>query len=172
MKHVFIILDCSASIVADGSELVGAINDLLHELINELEDGGAGDIRVIGYGDNASILWQSSSKKSFSDIPEDRFDGRSSLGKAYELIKKTLTAEAIPLKDCAIALISDGEASDDYKTQLQALDPKNEAYRVAIAFGIKHFTTEKHASQNDLFFLRGVTDRDDFIEKTVDYLSL
>lgn len=171
MKHFFIITDCSGSIVSDGSEYIGTINDLLRDLIEDLEVAGATDIRVICYANGAKYYWQSLDKKGFVDITENRFGGRSNLGKAYSLIKETIDAESIAIIDCALLLISDGEATDNFKKELQLLDAQNTAFRVAISIGRKHITTDKHASTESCLFNNGIAERDDFIEKSVEFIN-
>ena len=70
------------------------------------------------------------------------------MGKAYELIRSMVTKGKIKSEDCAIALISDGEATDDYKKALAALDAQNRFYRVAISIGNESWTTLSIKSGN------------------------
>lgn len=171
MKRVYLIVDCSGSIISDDTAQIGTINDLIRDVIEELETEGANDIRIVCYANGAKMYWQSSEKTGFLDITENKFGGRSNLGKAYELIRQDIENDSVELQDCAFILLSDGEATDNYKKELLRLDPKKKAYRVALSLGSQHITTEKHAFNDELSFSNGIIDRDDFIEKTVEFIS-
>lgn len=171
MIKYFIVVDCSGSAVSDDTSMVGMINDVTRDLISEIDSYNGVDVRVICYANDAKVYWKSSNGHGFLDLPETAFGERSNLGKAYELIEKLVKTEKVALKDCAIALISDGESTDDYKKALSSLDEKDESFRVAISFGNYHYTTERHGVKDDRVFTKGVEDRDDFIEKAVEILS-
>ena len=172
MRHVFVIVDCSGSISDDGTETIGAINDLVRDLIEEFKSSGVDDIRVVCYANGAKLYWESKKEKyGFLDIDTVKFGGRSNLGKAYGLINEIVSKETLSMKDCSIILVSDGEATDDYKTALSELDGKKQAYRVAISLGKVHTTTERHASDDTCAFINGVDDRDRFIEKSIEKID-
>ncbi len=164
MKHFFIIVDTSGS-VASYDSMVAAINDLVRDMISELQSKNAEDIRVVTYANDAKIYWDSKKTNGFLDMYDDMFSGRSNLGKAYDCIEGIVKSESISMSDCALVLISDGEATDNYKKSLQRLDPKKEAYRVALSIGNIHFTTEKHVLDDELSFNGGILDRDTFIDR-------
>ncbi len=166
MKHVFILVDCSGSIIADETEKVGQINDFLHDLIVELEQGCAKKIYMIGYAKKAQLLWKSG--QAFTDITESIFSGLSNLGQAYAYVKKMITAEKISPADCVVALISDGGATDNYRKELATLDGDNLMARVALTIGTINATTERHASDESCAFKDGINDRDDFIDKIIE----
>ena len=169
MKHVFLIIDCSGSIISDDTIKVGQINDLSIDLIRACQSAHDQiDIRVICYANGAKQYWQSSSDSSFYEISKSLFGGRSNLSKAYILIQDTIVKESIKKSDCVLVLISDGEATDNYKKALNELDPKNETMRIALSIGNSTSATEKHSSEAALFFKNGVKDRDVFIAKIVD----
>lgn len=168
MKHVFFIIDCSGSILSDGQAKIGQINDLAREAVESALSYDADDVRVICYGNGAKIYW-TNDKGGFCDIPENKFGGRSNLGSAYALIRTLITKEKLKLKDCVLALISDGEATDDFKKELELLDPKNESYRVAISLGNEYWASERHALNSDML-VKNIRDRDDFIEKIGEFL--
>ncbi len=169
MKHVFLIIDCSGSIVADDTIKVGQVNDLSIDLIRACQSALAQiDIRVICYANGAKLYWQSSSNSSFYEIPESRFGGRSNLSKAYNLIQDSIKKESMKNSDCVLVLVSDGEATDNYKKALNELDPRNEITRIALSIGNSTSATEKHSSGETFFFKNGVKDRDAFIAKIVD----
>ena len=166
MKHVFVLVDCSGSIVADETEKIGQLNDLLHDLTTDLEQGSPKKVYVICYAKTAQIYWQSG--QGFMDLDEGAFSGLSNLGQAYTFVKKIVDAEKISPKSCVVALISDGSATDNYREKLSILDGKNQMARVALTIGTINATTEYHAPLEGCAFRDGINDRDDFIEKIID----
>ena len=166
MKHIFILVDCSGSIVADETEKIGQINDLLHDLTTDLEQGSPKKVYVICYAQTANVYWQSG--QGFMDLNESAFSGLSNLGQAYELVQKIIAKEKVSPKSCIVALISDGGATDNYRKKLAALDSKNQMARVALTIGTLNATTERHAPQEGCAFKDGINDRDGFIEKIID----
>lgn len=169
MKQLFLILDCSGSIVSDDSVKVGQINDLLSDLIRACkEKNNIVDIKVICYADEAKWYWNSASNSGFYEISESEFGGRSNLGTAYKLIHSTIEIEVLERLDCILVLISDGEATDNYKKALAELDPDGKMTRVALSIGTTTMTTEIHALDESMHFIHGVRDREAFISKVVD----
>lgn len=168
MKNVFFIIDCSGSIVSDDIVRIGQVNDLLRDSIDKCTAKGAKSINVVCYSDNAKIFWKSSDKNIFCDIPDEEFKGRSNLGKAYVFLKKHIDASKLSLSDCVLALISDGEATDNYRRDLQILDPDNKAARIAFTIGATYLTTERHASDDSLLFKGGLKDRESFVDRLGD----
>ena len=148
--------------------MLQSINALLHDAIEEFSYN-CEDFYVVVYGNNAKIYWQKSSKTTFADIPADKCGGRSSLGKAYEVISDEISKRELALSDCALVLISDGGATDNFKRRLADLDPKREAYRVGFSFGANTYATEKHAFDDRLAFKKG--QRDEFFEALEDFIS-
>ena len=170
MKHVFILVDRSGSIVAEETEKIGQLNDLLHDLTTDLEQGCPKQVYVIVYAKTAKIYWQSG--QGFMDMNEGDFSGLSNLGQAYAMVKSMVDKEKLNPKDCVVALISDGTATDNYRKQLTALDGKNQMARVALTIGTINTTTERHAPAEGCAFKDGINDRDDFIEKIVDLAEM
>lgn len=171
MKNIFFIVDCSGSISGDDPIKMGQINDLLRDTIDELKEKCIKNIntmKVIIYNNDAKIHWNDKKFLFYYDIQETNFNGRSNLGKAYDLINEIIKKENISKKDTIIILISDGEATDNYKKKLTILDPKNEITKLAISLGIIQNTIERHASNDDLIFKNGIDDRDSFLEKLID----
>ena len=171
MKAAFIILDCSGSIVSDDTSKIGLLNDLVRSLIETLLGEGLMSIRVIAYANNAKVYCECKGMNTYLDIPSSKFGGRSNLGKAYELVGEIIKQEELSLEKCAIMLISDGEATDNYKLKLEHLDPENKTYRIALSIGTLHLTTEKHANSYQRCFNKGYDDRDDFIDAAVEFLD-
>ncbi len=162
MKNLFFIVDCSGSI-GEETMKIGQINDLLRDTIDEVD----ADSSVICYADDAKVYWQAKNNSIFVDIPHEDFIGRSNLGKAYDLVKEMIENKA-ELEDCIFVLISDGQATDNYKKSLSVLDPKKKATRLAFSIGTVHTTTERHVSNDTLLFKNILNDRDEFIEKIKD----
>lgn len=170
MKNIFFIVDCSGSIIGDDPIKVGQVNDLLRDTIDELSEKNIKNIKVIIYANDAKIHWDNSKFPYFYDIQEKSYGGRSNLGKAYELTKEIIDNQKISKKDTIIILISDGEATDNYKKQIISLDPNNQITKISISMGIVHNTIERHATNEDLMFKNGIEDRDIFIEKLMDLI--
>ena len=170
MKHCFIVVDCSGSIITDDSAMVGQINDLIRDLIDSCLNKKEVDIRVICYANGAKVYWESQKEPSYYDIPQERFGGRSNLGKAYEVINTIMLSEAISRSDCCVALISDGQATDNYRKRLHEMDDKNEITKIAISIGTTNGTTDRHASSVENVFDKGISEREQFIERVVDSL--
>ena len=151
--------------------LIGQVNDILRDAIDVCDPNTCKDVYVITYSDDASLYWQQSGKEGFYDIPESKFGGRSNLGKAYTLVAQLVHKNKLKLNQCAIVLISDGDATDNYKKALLSLDPQHEAYRVALSIDSSGFTTDKHAYDDRLSFKDIEVDdvRYNFIEAIRDY---
>ncbi len=168
MKELFFIVDCSGSTKQDDMSRVSQVNELLRSAINTCS-GADAKISVICYSDDAELFWSSANGSIFYDIPDDRFHGRSNLGKAYDFINSKISGK-VQLHDCIIALISDGEATDNYRKSLANLDRYHKAKRLAISISSIHTTTERHASEDDFLFLNGIKDSDYFAEKIKDQI--
>lgn len=171
MQHVFFIVDCSGSIIADGMQKVGQINDLIHDIVDNCVSAQIKDIRVVCFGNSARIYWEFTKDNFFLDIPPNRFGGRSNLGQAYTLLRDILNKENIQIEDCIFILLSDGEATDNYKLALNNLDSNNSSIRLALSLGNSSLTTEKHVSMDEYSFKNGVKDRDSFISKIMDCIK-
>lgn len=168
MRHLFVILDTSGSIALEGNHKIGQINDLIRELISVAE-GNCSDARLITYSDQANVYWRLSSGEYFADLTPDRFGGRSDLGKAYSLIKEILTNEGIPVSETCLALISDGEATDNYSARLAELDPRSESTRVGGCIGNNRLTLDRHVGSPELVYpdVTSLISRDEFLDEIV-----
>ena len=172
MKKVIFMVDSSGSISLDDTLRVGQINDLLRDAVRKCIDKGTTDISIICYSDKARVYWNyTEDTKFFYDIPESKFGGRSNLGQAYNYIKNEFIVKSrIPLSNCVIVLISDGEATDNYRKYLKLLDGNNQSKRIALSIGTSNATTSHHASGYDMEFKHGISDRDGFLNKLGDVL--
>ena len=170
MKNIFFIVDCSGSIVVDDTVKIGQINDLVRDSIDKCNSKGKNNISVVCYSDTAKIHWKSSSNNFFYDISDDKFGGRSNLGQAYKYVKNLIDNAKISISDCVIVLISDGEATDNYRRELQTLDSKNQSVRLSFSIGTSYSTTLQHASKPTLMFKNGIRDREDFLDRLGDVI--
>ena len=172
MRDLYIILDTSGSIDVGGVHKIAQVNDLIRELLACVE-GESAATNLIIYSDIPRIYWESRSKEIFRDIPENEFDGRSNLGKAYTFVKDMIVYNSKSLKDVCLVLISDGQATDNYLVHLLELDPKKESTRVAGALSVYRDTLEAHvAGIGEIFTdLTSVNGRTDFIEAILEQLK-
>lgn len=170
MRNIFFIVDCSGSIVIDDTVKIGQINDLLRDSIDKCNSKGKNNINVICYSDIAEVYWKSSSNNIFCDIPDDKFGGRSNLGQGYKYVKILIDNAKISISDCIIVLISDGEATDNFRRELLAMDNKNQSIRLSFSIGTSYSTTLQHASNQNLMFKNGIRDRESFLDKLVDVI--
>lgn len=171
MKRLYIIVDCSGSIVSDDTVKVGQINDLVRDLINSAKGKGLKYIQVVCYANGAKLYWDSTKDETFYDISESRFGGRSNLGQAYMVVETLMTAGNYKAKDCGIALITDGEATDNFKNALHSMDKQKEAFRIAYLIGDTKRTAEAHASSHELIFSYMANERDAFIDKIMENIK-
>lgn len=171
MRTLILIVDLSGSIIADNTEKVGQVNDLIRDIVDEAKSNDAEDIRIVGYGKTARLIWSPADGGIFRDFNAKDFAGLSNLGQAYALVNDMLVKGKIARKNCVLALISDGEATDNYKKQLALLDPQGEIKRTAISIGNVNTATEKHASAYDCSFRMTGGGREDFMEKIIELLE-
>lgn len=169
MKQLFLIVDCSGSVTNTDKPLVASINDLLRNVVNECAEE-AGAIHVVVYADGARKLHSYAKDDNYVDIPEETFGGRSSLGRAYSLLTGLIVAQRVDLSDCVFALITDGEATDNYAKRLAKLDPDNKSARLALCMGRTTDVTQTHASEPDYCFENGADSEEDFVESILDCL--
>jgi uncharacterized protein YegL len=140
--HFFWILDCSGSMTLKGK--IARLNFAIKESIPEMRDASLSNptaqllVRVITFATDAK--WHIP-----TPVPVERFEwtdvtaeGVTDLGRALKLVAAQL--EIPPMEDRALppvlALISDGQPTDDYKSGLEALDATpwgRKAVRIAIA---------------------------------------
>ncbi len=171
MKILYIIVDCSGSIVSDDTVKIGQINDLLRDLINSAKGEGLKHIQVICYANGAKLYWDSTKDATFYDISETRFGGRSNLGQAYMVVENLMVEGSYKAKDCGIALITDGEATDNFKKALYNMDKDKEAFRIAYLIGDTKRTAEAHASAHELIFSYMANEREAFIDRITENIK-
>lgn len=166
MRHLFVIVDTSGSMTVEGRAKGGQVNDLLRDLLAHVKNEAA-SITLVTYSDIPRTYWVSSTQEIYEDIPQSEFGGRSNLGKAYAFVKEIMSSRYILASQACIVLISDGEATDDYESELKLLDPKGEASRVAGGIGTGMDTLEDHVLNHDLIFtdVTSVDARNEFFDE-------
>jgi uncharacterized protein YegL len=142
--HFFWILDCSYSMSVNGK--MAALNFAIREAIPEMQ-------AVAGNNPAASLLlrtlaFSSSARWMQNDpVPVENFvwkdvqpEGGTSLGEALRTVARELEMPPMPQRALkpVLALVSDGQPTDDWRAGLRAVDDTpwgKRAVRVAIAIG-------------------------------------
>ena len=165
MRQLFILLDISGSVALEGTHKVGQINDLIRDLLEFTADSYQAAY-LITYSDIPRIYWQSRKKEIFIDIPPKEFGGRSNLGKAYLFVGSILADNSVQPSNVSLVLISDGEATDNYRIALHAIDPKNQTTRVAGGLGMSRDTLDFHMGSPELAYtdITSLHARDEFFD--------
>lgn len=141
--HFFWVVDCSGSMYG---EKIGTLNHAIQETIPEMADAAADNpnaqllIRTLQFSTGAS--WVTS-----TPVPVEEFawedleaEGVTDLGKAFDLLSAQLSIEQLGERALppVIVLLSDGQPTDDYKTQLEKLKHQpwgKKAVKIAISIG-------------------------------------
>lgn len=171
MRTLILIVDLSGSIAGDDTEKVGQLNELVRDIVDEAKSNDAEDIRIVAYNKTVRLVWNAKNGGNFVDFNSKDFVGLSNLGQAYAFVNEMLTKDNLSREHCVLALISDGEATDNYKKQLALLDPQDNIARVAISLGNLNTTTDKHAAMYDCSFRMIGGGREDFLDKIIDLLE-
>ena len=150
----------------DGRMKEGQINDLLRDLLAHVKNTAA-SITIVTYSDIPRMYWTSATQEVYEDIPQGEFGGRSNLGKAYAFVKEIMGDRYVLASQSSIVLISDGEATDDYESELELLDPRGEAIRIAGGIGTGVDTLEDHVINKNWIFtdVTTVGARDEFFDE-------
>jgi len=142
--HFFWLLDCSSSMAMNGkiSSLNYAIREALPEM-RRVADGNPSaslEVRVITFSTGAQ--WHQANptpvdKFSWTDVAAN---GVTDMGSAFRLVSETLKTPPMPERALkpVLALVSDGQPTDDWRSGLAQLDATpwgKRALRVAIAIG-------------------------------------
>lgn len=141
--HFFWVVDCSGSM---WGEKIGAVNNAIQSVIPEMVEAADNNpnaqllIRTLKFSTGAS--WVTPQPVPVEDFAWDDLEagGVTDLGKAFELLTGQLTIP--PMSDRAlppvIVLLSDGQPTDNYKKELDALlhlPWGKKAVRIAISIG-------------------------------------
>lgn len=142
--HFFWLLDTSGSMGMGGriAQLNFAIREALPEMRSIAKENAKAQLLVRALTFSTGANWHTP-----SPTPIDQFewsdvvaDGVTDMGKAFRLAAEQLQIPPMPSRALppVLALVSDGQPTDDYKSGLQALEESawgRRAVRVAIAIG-------------------------------------
>lgn len=142
--HFFWILDCSYSMAVNGK--MAALNFAIREAIPEMRavalDNPAASLLVRTLAFSSTARWMQG-----DPVPVERFvwqdvrpEGGTSLGAALQVVARELEMPPMPQRALkpVLALVSDGQPTDDWRAGLKAIDDTpwgKRAVRVAIAIG-------------------------------------
>jgi len=141
--HFIWIVDCSGSMYG---EKIGTVNHAIQITIPEMQDAAKNNpnaqllVRTLKFSTGAS--WVTAAPVNVEDFSwtDLSTDGVTDMGKAFDLLAAQLTIP--PMSDRALppvlVLLSDGQPTDDYKTELEKLLKLpwgKKAVRIAIAIG-------------------------------------
>ncbi len=173
MEHLFILVDTSGSVVLEGIQKIGQINDFLRDVIIATIDH-LKSIHVILYSDLPRVYFRKSDGRGFGEIKDYEFTGRSNLGKAYALTKKIMDEQSVDCSNSIIAIISDGEATDNYKKELMLLDPDQKSKRIAVGLGAEQDTLEDHINETGVIISDITSDnaKREFIGNTINTITI
>ncbi|WP_040911825.1 vWA domain-containing protein [Wenjunlia vitaminophila] len=142
--HFIWLLDCSGSMSVNGK--IGELNFAIREAIPEMQQAALSNpaasllVRAVTFASGAN--WHIGEA-----TPVDRFTwedvhtyGATDMGAAFRLAASALQTPPMPLRALppVLALVSDGQPTDDWRSGLRAIDDTpwgKRAVRVAVAIG-------------------------------------
>lgn len=142
--HFFWMLDCSGSMQANGkiSSLNYAIREALPEMRRAADGNPAASLEVRTLTFSTGARWHQAnpvpvSQFSWTDVAAN---GVTDMGAAFRLVSEKLQSPPMPERALkpVLALVSDGQPTDDWRGGLQELNATpwgKRALRVAIAIG-------------------------------------
>lgn len=142
--HFFWILDCSYSMEVEGkiASLNFAIQEALPEMRAVADDNPSADLLVRVLAFSTTARWLQSTPTPINDFRWQpvQTDGATNLGEALKLVARELEVPPMPTRALkpVLALVSDGQPTDDWRAGLRAVDATpwgKRAVRVAIAIG-------------------------------------
>lgn len=140
-RHIFLLLDTSGSM---NHEQIGIVNHMFRELFSELDElyrQHLITVDTILFSDDAVLLedvpYLSDKQLTWFDLPREKFQGRTSLGKAYRLVQQTCKLFDYPVVDTLIVLVTDGLPTDNFVFELEKMDPKKQSKRLSFLLGEK-----------------------------------
>jgi uncharacterized protein YegL len=142
--HFFWILDTSYSMGVNGKigELNFAIREALPEMRSVANDNPAASLMVRALTFSTTARWQQPTSTPVEDFhwQDIQPDGTTNLGEALKLVARELEMPPMPERALkpVLALISDGQPTDDWRAGMKAIDATpwgKRAVRVAIAIG-------------------------------------
>ncbi|WP_329572087.1 vWA domain-containing protein [Kitasatospora sp. NBC_01266] len=142
--HFFWILDCSYSMEFEGK--IGALNYAIREALPAMQsvahDNPAASLLVRVLTFSSSARWQQATPVPIDDFrwTDVKTEGMTNLGEALKMVARELEIPPMPSRALkpVLALVSDGQPTDDWRAGLQAIDATpwgQRAVRVAIGIG-------------------------------------
>ncbi|MGW3942364.1 vWA domain-containing protein [Streptomyces phaeochromogenes] len=142
--HFFWILDCSYSMGVNGkiAALNFAIKEALPEMREVAKDNPAASLMVRALTFSTTARWLQPSSTAVEDFhwQDVQPTGTTNLGEALKLVARELEMPPMPERALkpVLALISDGQPTDDWRSGLKAVDATpwgKRAVRVSIGIG-------------------------------------
>lgn len=142
--HFFWILDCSYSMGINGkiAALNFAIKEALPEMRSVAEDNPSASLMLRALTFSTTARWLQPTSTAVEDFHWDDVqpDGTTNLGEALRLVARELEMPPMPERALkpVLALVSDGQPTDDWRSGLRAVDSTpwgKRAVRVAIGIG-------------------------------------
>lgn len=159
--NIFCLVDSSGSIE---SSILGSINYAIREIFNQFANKT--HIMVVTYANNATFHKQS--KDALVDIKQDlsidatpyrmvnnekKNISKSNLGKCYQFLKNHIDANSIPILSCIFILFSDGDSTDNYKSDLEnLLNNQINIFRLGVALSSNKSTLNIHSTDSSSIF--------------------
>ncbi|MGI5167670.1 vWA domain-containing protein [Spirillospora sp. CA-253888] len=142
--HFFWLLDCSGSMSVNGK--IGALNFAVREAVPEIQrvakENPAAQLMVRAITFSSGAQWHIPTPTPIEDFTwtDVHTSGITDLGAALRLVSQELQTPPMPVRALkpVLALVSDGQPTDDWRTGLAAVDATpwgKRAVRVAIAIG-------------------------------------
>ncbi|MBE0700609.1 MAG: VWA domain-containing protein [Acholeplasmataceae bacterium] len=140
-KHIFLLLDTSGSM---NLEQIGIVNDMFREIYNELNNMYQEQlisVDTVLFSDEAKHLeefqYLENGQLTWFDLHQEHFKGKTSLGKAYQLVHQILRLYDYKINDVVLVLITDGLPTDNFVVSLERLDQKRQSKRLTYVLGDK-----------------------------------
>jgi uncharacterized protein YegL len=142
--HFIWLLDCSASMGVNGK--IGQLNFAIREAIPEMQqvakDNPAASLLVRAISFASGATWHVEDPTPVSEFSWKDLStyGGTDMGSAFRLVAKALETPPMPQRAMppVLALVSDGQPSDDWRSGMRAIDDTawgKRAVRVAVAIG-------------------------------------
>jgi uncharacterized protein YegL len=142
--HFFWLLDCSSSMSVNGkiSSLNFAVREAIPEMLRVARENATAQLMVRAITFSSGAQWHVQAPTSIEEFQwsDVTTSGITDLGAALRLVAQELDTPPMPVRALkpVLALVSDGQPTDDWRSGLRAVDATpwgKRAVRVAIAIG-------------------------------------